>query len=165
MTQNVIESWVDAVRDHVSPAADANRDLPHRQAALDLGGETNNLRIMVARGMGDTFNRLPASRWITHWAGYFSPAERNPPVSPLFYDCDSEDVLLVLLNPLQHEATPRTAQEIDTRLGEIATNANFMREMQLFAKVAEFTRADALRDDNFAQRRDRMNGNQPGHLS
>lgn len=248
MTQNVVESWVDAVRNHLSPAADAKRDLSHRQAALDLGGETKNLRInlalqgggahgaftwgvldalledgrvgfeglsgssagamnavlvaqgwlqgqtqegpggeregarrvladfwngvgqpippgLVARGMGDTFNMLPASRWIAHWAGYFSPAERNPPVSPLFYDCDSEDVLLVLLNPLQHEATPRTAQEIDTRLGEIATNANFMREMQLFAKVAEFTRADALRDDNFAQRRDRMNGNQPGHLS
>ena len=316
MTQNVIESRVDAATDDVSRAADAKRDLPLRQAPLDLGDETKNVRInlalqgggahgaftwgvldalledgrvgfeglsgssagamnavlvaqgwlqgqtqegpggeregarrvladfwngvgqpippgLVARGTGDTFNMLPASRWIAHWAGYFSPAElnplalnplrkllerlvdfgrlrthspfklfvgatqantgklrvfrehemsldvlmasaclprlftpveiegqpywdggysANPPVSPLFYDCDSEDVLLVLLNPLQHEATPRTAQEIDTRLGEIATNANFMREMQLFAKVAAFTRADALRDDNFAAR-------------
>ena len=215
MTQNVIESWVDAARDHLSPAADAKRDLPHGQAALDLGGETKNLRINLALQGGGahgaftwgvleallehspfklfvgatqantgklrvfrehemSLDVLMASaclpRMFTpveiegqpYWDGGYSA---NPPVSPLFYDCDSEDVLLVLLNPLQHEATPRTAQEIDTRLGEIATNANFMREMQLFAKVAEFTRADALRDDNFAQRRDRMNGNQPGHLS
>ena len=188
---------------------------------------------VAAPGVGDTFNLLPAGRWIAHWAGYFSPAQlnplalnplrdllsrlvdferlrshspfklfvgatqantgklrvfrerelsldvlmasaclpkmfapveidgepywdggycANPPVSPLFYDCDSEDILLVLLNPLQHAATPRSAQEIETRLQEMATNANFMREMQLFAQVAQFNQADALRDDNFALR-------------
>jgi NTE family protein len=84
-----------------------------------------------------------------YWDGGYCA---NPPVSPLFYDCDCEDVLLVLLNPLQHEATPRTAKEIETRLEELAVNANFMREMQLFAKVADFTRAEALCDDNFAAR-------------
>ena len=188
---------------------------------------------VVTSGAGDTFNLLPAGRWLTHWAGYFSPSElnplalnplrklldrlvdferlraqspfklfvgateansgklrlfreheisldalmasaclprifapveiddepywdggycANPPVSPLFYDCDSADVLLVLLNPLQHQTTPRTAQEIETRLDELATNANFRREMQLFARVTEFTEVESLRDDNFAQR-------------
>ncbi len=84
-----------------------------------------------------------------YWDGGYCA---NPPVSPLFYDCDSEDILLVLLNPLVHTETPHTAQEIETRLQEMATNANFLREMQLFAQVAEFNRADALRDDNFAAR-------------
>jgi NTE family protein len=76
-----------------------------------------------------------------YWDGGYSA---NPAVSPLFYDCASRDVLLVLLNPLQREGTPGTVQEIETRMLELAFSANFMREMQMFAKAAEFSATSLL---------------------
>jgi NTE family protein len=70
-----------------------------------------------------------------HWDGGYSA---NPAVSPLFYDCDSRDVLLVLLSPLEREGTPRTVAEIEARIMELAFSANFMREMRMFAQATEF---------------------------
>ena len=74
-----------------------------------------------------------------YWDGGYSA---NPAVYPLFYDCRSRDILLVLLSPLQYDATPRSAEEITQRALEIAFSANFMREMRMFAHAAEFA-ADA----------------------
>jgi NTE family protein len=71
-----------------------------------------------------------------YWDGGFSA---NPAVFPLFYDCDSRDVLLVLLHPLKHESTPSTVEEIEARMAELAFSANFMREMRMFAHAADFS--------------------------
>lgn len=71
-----------------------------------------------------------------YWDGGYAA---NPAVFPLFYDCDSHDVLLVLLSPLQREGTPHTVQEIESRIVELAFSANFMREMRMFAHAIEFS--------------------------
>lgn len=71
-----------------------------------------------------------------YWDGGYSA---NPAVFPLFYDCDSRDILLVLLSPLQREGTPRTVQEIESRIVELAFGATFMREMRMFAQATEFS--------------------------
>lgn len=71
-----------------------------------------------------------------YWDGGYSA---NPAVFPLFYHCDSSDVLLVLLTPLQREGTPRTVEEIETRITELGFSANFMREMRMFAQATEFS--------------------------
>ena len=71
-----------------------------------------------------------------YWDGGYAA---NPAVFPLFYDCDSRDVLLVLLSPLQHNGTPRTVEEIEARIVELAFSANFMREMRTFAQATEFS--------------------------
>lgn len=71
-----------------------------------------------------------------YWDGGYSA---NPAVFPLFYHCDSRDVLLVLLNPLQREGTPRTVEEIDTRITELGFSATFMREMRMFSQATEFS--------------------------
>jgi NTE family protein len=70
-----------------------------------------------------------------YWDGGYSA---NPAVFPLFYECDSSDVLLVLLSPLVREDTPRTTGEIQQRIVELGFSANFMREMQTFARAASF---------------------------
>jgi NTE family protein len=70
-----------------------------------------------------------------YWDGGYSA---NPAVFPLFYDCQSRDVLLVLLSPLRHEGTPRTKEEIDARIVELAFSAHFMREMRMFARASAF---------------------------
>jgi NTE family protein len=71
-----------------------------------------------------------------YWDGGYSA---NPAVFPLFYDCDSRDVLLVLLSSLKREGTPRTVEEIESRIIELAFSANFMREMRMFADATEFS--------------------------
>ncbi len=71
-----------------------------------------------------------------YWDGGYSA---NPAVFPLFYECDAQDVLLVLLTPLRRDDTPRTVKEIDERITELSFNATFMREMQTFARAAEFS--------------------------
>ncbi len=71
-----------------------------------------------------------------YWDGGYSA---NPAVFPLFYDCDSRDVLLVLLSPLERAGTPRSVAEIEARIVELAFSANFMREMRMFVHAAEFS--------------------------
>jgi NTE family protein len=69
-----------------------------------------------------------------YWDGGYCA---NPAVFPLFYDCESSDIVLVLLSPLKHAETPHTAQDIHTRVLEIAFNATFLREMRMFAHLRE----------------------------
>lgn len=71
-----------------------------------------------------------------YWDGGYSA---NPAVFPLFYDCDTSDVLLVLLSPLRRDDAPRSVKEIDDRITEMAFNATLMREMQSLARAAEFS--------------------------
>ncbi len=71
-----------------------------------------------------------------YWDGGYAA---NPAVFPLFYHCDSRDVLLVLLSPLQRAGTPRSVQEIEARIVELAFSVNFMREMRMFAQAIEFS--------------------------
>jgi NTE family protein len=76
-----------------------------------------------------------------YWDGGFSA---NPAVFPLFYDCDARDVLLVLLAPQQRDETPRTREEIEARMAELAFSTHFMREMRMFAQAAAFARPGLL---------------------
>jgi NTE family protein len=70
-----------------------------------------------------------------YWDGGYSA---NPAVYPLFYDCDSSDVLLVLLSPLHRDDTPRTVEEIEARIVELAFSAHFMREMRMFSQAVDY---------------------------
>jgi NTE family protein len=83
---------------------------------------------------------------VPYWDGGYSA---NPAIFPLFYECDAQDVLLVLLSPLQHEAVPRTVKEIEARITELSFSATFLREMQTFARAAEFTDASSDTEGKF----------------
>ena len=76
-----------------------------------------------------------------YWDGGFAA---NPAVFPLFYDCEVQDILLVLLNPLRREDTPQTVAEIEARSAELAFSANFMREMRMFAQAIRFSASSGL---------------------
>ena len=88
-----------------------------------------------------------------YWDGGYSA---NPAVFPLVFDCDSRDVLLVLLSPLKHKGTPRTVEEIDARTMELAFSANFMREMRMFAQVIEFSGSTLLTMGRLERRLQKM---------
>ena len=71
-----------------------------------------------------------------YWDGGYAA---NPAIFPLFYDCRSSDILLVLLSPLKHESTPHTMAQIEARIAELTFSANFMREMRMFTQAIEFS--------------------------
>jgi NTE family protein len=89
----------------------------------------------------------------SYWDGGYSA---NPPISPLFFKCESSDVLLVLLNPLQRSTAPNTVKEIDARVEEMAFNTNFMREMQLLTETAQYMGTDAPGTGKIAARMQKM---------
>ena len=84
-----------------------------------------------------------------YWDGGYSA---NPAVFPLFYDCDSRDVLLVPLSPLQREGKPRTVEEIEARIAELAFSATFMREMRMFVHATAFSGAASMPGGRLEQR-------------
>ena len=54
----------------------------------------------------------------------------NPPIFPLIYNCESRDVLLVMINPIVIDEVPKTAQAIYDRINTLSFNSSLMREMR-----------------------------------
>ena len=67
-----------------------------------------------------------------YWDGGFMG---NPSLFPLIYSGAPEDVLLVILNPLHRQGTPKRAGEIQERLNEISFNASLIGELRAIAFV------------------------------
>lgn len=59
----------------------------------------------------------------------------NPSLFPLIYSGAPQDVLLVILNPLERPETPKRAAEIQERLNEISFNASLIGELRAIAFV------------------------------
>ncbi|MCL2076764.1 MAG: patatin-like phospholipase family protein [Betaproteobacteria bacterium] len=81
-----------------------------------------------------------------YWDGGYSA---NPPVFPLFYECQSRDILLVLLAPPAYGGIPKRTEEIRARAMELAFNTSLLREMLLFANVVAYSQA---RDQEVCER-------------
>lgn len=62
-----------------------------------------------------------------YWDGGYTG---NPALFPLFYETQSDDILLVQINPIERRSTPRTVQEIQNRLTEITFNANLLQQFR-----------------------------------
>jgi NTE family protein len=62
---------------------------------------------------------------IPYWDGGYMG---NPAIFPFFRTTDTEDVLIVSINPLQRNMTPRTQNEIVNRINEITFNSSLIAE-------------------------------------
>ncbi|NJM36039.1 MAG: patatin-like phospholipase family protein [Rhodomicrobium sp.] len=54
----------------------------------------------------------------------------NPVLFPFFYASQSDDILIVQINPIKRKGLPRTAHEIMNRINEISFNASLLRELR-----------------------------------
>jgi NTE family protein len=61
----------------------------------------------------------------------------NPALFPLIYSCQSRDVLIVHVNPIERPDTPTSARDIMNRVSEISFNSSLMREMRAVAFVTK----------------------------
>ncbi len=62
---------------------------------------------------------------IPYWDGGYMG---NPAIFPFFRTTDTEDVVIVSINPLERDTTPRTQNEIMNRIDEITFNSSLIAE-------------------------------------
>ena len=70
---------------------------------------------------------------VPYWDGGYTA---NPPIFPFFRTTDTEDVLVVQINPTVRMEVPRSSQEIVNRINEITFNASLIAEY----RAIEFVR-------------------------
>jgi NTE family protein len=69
-----------------------------------------------------------------YWDGGYSG---NPTITPLVRECASNDTILVQINPVERQGTPRTARDILNRLNEVSFNAVLLKELRMIALLRE----------------------------
>lgn len=69
-----------------------------------------------------------------YWDGGFAG---NPTITPLVRECESNDTILVQVNPVERPGVPRTAQEIVNRINEVAFNATLLKELRMIAMLRD----------------------------
>jgi NTE family protein len=70
----------------------------------------------------------------------------NPALFPLIYGCDSRDIVVVHINPMERQDIPRSARDIMDRINEISFNSSLMREMRAVAFVTKLLDDRKLND-------------------
>lgn len=79
-----------------------------------------------------------------YWDGGYSV---NPPLSPLIRDCRTADLMLVQINPLASQDTPRTSAEILDRVNELTFNASLLTQMRAIDFVNRLLAEGAISHD------------------
>ncbi|MEL7482153.1 MAG: patatin-like phospholipase family protein [Pseudomonadota bacterium] len=85
---------------------------------------------------------------VPYWDGGYMG---NPPIFPLFDHSNSDDVLIVQINPVYRNGAPTRARDILNRINEITFNASLMRELRAIDFVTRLL--DAGRLDGTGYRR------------
>jgi len=65
-----------------------------------------------------------------YWDGGYAG---NPPITPLVRECDSDDTILIPINPVERPGIPRTAREIINRVNEVSFNVSLLKELRMIA--------------------------------
>jgi len=68
----------------------------------------------------------------------------NPAIFPLIYKCDSRDIVVVHINPIERMETPTTARDIMNRINEISFNSSLLRELRAIEFVHRLIEAGKI---------------------
>jgi NTE family protein len=85
-----------------------------------------------------------------YWDGGYAG---NPPLWPLFYETQCRDAIIVQINPIERDQTPRLPAEIDNRVDEITFNASLIAELRAADFVARLIRRGLLTSDEYREER------------
>jgi NTE family protein len=70
----------------------------------------------------------------SYWDGGYSG---NPTMTPLVRECDSQDTILVQINPVERPDIPRSARDIMSRLNEVSFNAPLLKELRMISLLRQ----------------------------
>ncbi len=77
----------------------------------------------------------------------------NPVLFPLIYECQTPDLMIIQLNPMNRPVLPRTTREISDRLNEITCNATLVREMRSIGFITELIDKGIIKDPSIKRLR------------
>lgn len=83
---------------------------------------------------------------VPYWDGGFMG---NPVLYPFFYECQSDDILLVQINPVERKSTPVSSREILNRMNEITFNASLTKELRAIEFVTRLIESEDLDRDRY----------------
>jgi NTE family protein len=68
----------------------------------------------------------------------------NPAMLPMVEECQSRDIVIVQINPIQREEVPRTAADILNRINEISFNISLIKEARTIALLKRLIEVENL---------------------
>ena len=71
----------------------------------------------------------------------------NPALFPFFYNCESRDVMIIHINPMERHEVPKTAPDILNRINEISFNSSLIDELRAINFVTRLIEQDWLKDE------------------
>ncbi|VTZ49894.1 Patatin [Methylocella tundrae] len=83
---------------------------------------------------------------VPYWDGGYMG---NPALFPLFYETACPDILIVQINPIERDETPKSARDIQDRLNEITFNGALMGELRAMDFVNRLIDKGRLTGDQY----------------
>ncbi len=71
----------------------------------------------------------------------------NPALYPLIYDTETDDIIILHINPIERDEIPRTSQDIFNRINEISFNSSLLREMRAIHFVKRIVEEGWIKDE------------------
>ncbi|MEO1142837.1 MAG: patatin-like phospholipase family protein, partial [Pseudomonadota bacterium] len=109
------------------------------------GSEINAKAVMASSCLPMLFQAVEIDG-VPYWDGGFMG---NPVLFPFFYHSQSNDIVLVQVNPLERKETPRTAREIKNRMDEITFNAALTKELRAIEFVSRLLETENLDPERY----------------
>jgi len=79
-----------------------------------------------------------------YWDGGYTG---NPALFPFFYNCASNDILIIHTNPIERPAPPIMPSEIFNRVNEISFNSGLLKEFRAIAFIHKLLDENMLKDE------------------
>lgn len=112
-----------------------------------FSGEAINADVVMASACLPTMYKAVEIDGVPYWDGGFGG---NPALYPFFYETDTEDTLLIQINPVERRQIPKSAQEIQDRMNEITFNAGLLHEFRAIEFVRRLKKERRLDDTNYS---------------
>ncbi|WP_138936230.1 patatin-like phospholipase family protein [Roseovarius arcticus] len=94
---------------------------------------------------------------VPYWDGGYIG---NPALFPFHSGSDTSDIIVVQINPVERKGIPRTPQEIQNRVNEIAFNSSLLKELRAIDFVARLIDEGKLDEAQYRRERIHIIGNQ-----
>ncbi len=83
---------------------------------------------------------------VPYWDGGYMG---NPVLYPFFYECKSEDIMIVQINPIERKGTPKTPRQIMDRVNEITFNGSLLKELRSIDFVHRLLEEDRVDPEKY----------------
>lgn len=96
--------------------------------------------VMASACLPDLFEAVEIDG-VPYWDGGYAG---NPPLFPFFGCRESDDIVIVQLNPIERSGAPKSANEIRNRINEITFNQSLLKELRAIEFVHRLLEKGAL---------------------